>query len=99
MVDIPMRKLGRRSSALTGEFATVGVQGVYVNGKLMYWADLIDALYAASQCCREGSKRHDDLFQSAYSYLPSLVNQFQSDDPEDAVTFCGMDRPNPGEND
>jgi len=77
-----------------GKVVTVGPNGVSVSaGVFISWDDLIAAMYAASQCCREGSKRHDDLFQASYSYLPSLVGQFKSDDPEDAVTFCGMDRP------
>jgi hypothetical protein len=92
MVDIPLRQ-HERPYAPTGEYATVGVQGVYANGKLMYWDDLIAALYAASQCCREGSRQHDDLFQAAADYLPSLKRQARSDDPEDVLTFCGMERP------
>ena len=86
MVEIPLRN---------GEIATVGEHGIAIKGSMFQWDDLIACMYAASQVCREGSRKHDDLFQASYDYLPSLKRRAAdpNPDPEDRLTFCGMERP------
>jgi hypothetical protein len=47
-------------------------EGITVNGTKIKWNDLIDALYVASECHREGTKAQSDLLQSACDYVPFI---------------------------
>lgn len=82
MLNIPLPK----PHGIT-EIATISPAGITVTGQLIAWETLSDAVYAASQCCREGSRKHDDLYQAAVDYIPSLKRR------ADELQYEGMDRP------
>ena len=55
-----------------GRKALIGKIGITVGETCLTWADLCDAMEAASLCCTEGSREWSDLIQCYSDYLPSL---------------------------
>lgn len=60
-------------------------QGVTVGDILIPWLTLQDALLAAAELCREGTRAHSDLVQAAVSHIPHVIREVTEQAAEDAA--------------
>lgn len=65
--------------------AVISDKGVLVNGVLIEWTNLLEAIEACAEMRHEGTRAHDDLTQAYVSYLPSIRRNINYDGEESGL--------------